>query len=73
MLRELIGIRRDPARADRGGECSSRWIALAALEGAISSEVLYAPASDYESQINQIVPALLFNCLKVPIPELRDV
>ncbi|KAI5476932.1 hypothetical protein MNV49_007033 [Pseudohyphozyma bogoriensis] len=39
----------------------SRWIALAALDGAASSELLYAATSDFGTQIRSIVPALLFS------------
>lgn len=51
---------------------SSRWIALSALEGAVTSELLYAAACDYGSQIRLIVPALLYNCVELPVPELRQ-
>lgn len=63
-------------QGNAGADCRlfyrSRWIALAAIEGAVSSEALYAAASDYDSQISQIVPALLFNCLRVSISELQQ-
>jgi hypothetical protein len=51
---------------------SSRSIALAAIKGAVASELLYSPASDYDSQIEEIIPALLFNCLNVPVTELHE-
>jgi hypothetical protein len=52
--------------------CSSRWIALAALDGAVASSVLYAPSSNYDAQIELIVPAILFNCLEAPVSELQE-
>ncbi|KAM0752979.1 hypothetical protein T439DRAFT_323596 [Meredithblackwellia eburnea MCA 4105] len=52
-------------------EATSRWIALSALDGAVASELLYAAASDYEGQIRLIVPALFYNCIDLPVPELR--
>ena len=51
---------------------SSREIALTALKGAVASELLYAQASQYDSQIEEIVPALLYNCLDIPTAELHE-
>ncbi|KAK4695134.1 protein EFR3, partial [Phenoliferia sp. Uapishka_3] len=51
---------------------TSRWIALSALEGAVTSEFLYAAAADYESQIRLIIPATLHNCVGIPVPDLRQ-
>lgn len=38
----------------------------------MSSELLYSQASHYDAQIEEIVPALLFNCLNVPTTELHE-
>lgn len=51
---------------------SSRAIALDALKGAVSSELLYSQTDAYDSQIEEIMPALLYNCLNVPIEELHQ-
>ncbi|GAA5957384.1 hypothetical protein JCM21900_006882 [Sporobolomyces salmonicolor] len=50
---------------------SSRYIALKALEAAARSDLLYTTASDYDRQIEELAPALLCNCLDVPVQDLR--
>lgn len=50
----------------------SRAVALAALRGAVCSELLYSQMDGYDSQIEEIMPALLYNCLNVPVVELHD-
>ncbi|GAA5865100.1 hypothetical protein JCM1840_005740 [Sporobolomyces johnsonii] len=50
---------------------SSRYIALKAVEAAARSDLLYTTASDYDRQIDELAPALLCNCLDVPVQELR--
>lgn len=45
-------------------------IALLALDAACQSEILYAVAADYTSQIDLLVPALLDNCITVSVEEL---
>ncbi|BGP28345.1 plasma membrane localization protein [Rhodotorula toruloides] len=50
----------------------SRYVALKALEGAAKSEFLYTTGGDYETQIGEIVPALLSNLADVPVDDLRE-
>jgi len=51
--------------------CRSRFIALKALDGAARSEYLYATGGEYDRQVEELVPALLRNCLDTDIHDLR--
>ncbi|BGP04280.1 plasma membrane localization protein [Rhodotorula toruloides] len=50
----------------------SRYVALKALEGAAKSEFLYTTGGDYDTQVGEIVPALLSNLADVSVEDLRD-
>ncbi|BGP21202.1 cellular morphogenesis-related protein [Rhodotorula toruloides] len=50
----------------------SRYVALKALEGAAKSEFLYTTGGHYDTQVGEIVPALLSNLADVPVEDLRD-
>lgn len=52
----------------------SRYIALKALDGAVKSEFLVTAASvqDYDRQVEEIVPALLWNLVETDVVELRN-
>lgn len=49
----------------------SRFVALKALDGAARSEYLYATGGEYDRQVEELVPALLRNCLDTDISEMR--
>ncbi|GAA5891770.1 hypothetical protein JCM8208_002879 [Rhodotorula glutinis] len=53
------------------GNAESRFIALKALDGAARSEYLYATGGEYDRQVEELVPALLRNCLDTDIDDLR--
>ncbi|KPV78036.1 uncharacterized protein RHOBADRAFT_50557 [Rhodotorula graminis WP1] len=53
------------------GNAESRFIALKALDGAARSEYLYATGGEYDRQVEELVPALLRNCLDTDIDNLR--
>ncbi|BGP36189.1 plasma membrane localization protein [Rhodotorula kratochvilovae] len=54
------------------GNAQSRFVALKALNGAARSEYLYSTGSDYDSQVEELVPALLRNCLDADVDDLRE-
>ncbi|KAM0793783.1 hypothetical protein ACM66B_001201 [Microbotryomycetes sp. NB124-2] len=49
----------------------SRMVALKALQAAVKSELLYSSTYAYDSQIEEIVPGLLYNCLDSPTDDLH--
>lgn len=53
-------------------EFRTRRLALLGLEAACLSELLRSPTSDYDGQVQMVLPALLYNCSNVPIDELRQ-
>ncbi|GAA6047481.1 hypothetical protein JCM3770_005768 [Rhodotorula araucariae] len=60
------------AQLPGAGNTESRFVALKALNGAARSEYLYTTGSDFESQVEELVPALLRNCLDADIDDLRE-
>ncbi|KAK4052228.1 plasma membrane localization protein [Microbotryomycetes sp. JL221] len=52
-------------------ESPSRIVALQALHSAVKSELLYSSTYAYDSQIEEIVPGLLYNCLDSSAEDLH--
>ncbi|KAK4050376.1 plasma membrane localization protein [Microbotryomycetes sp. JL201] len=53
-------------------DTASRMVALEALNAAVRSELLYSSTYGYDSQIEEIVPGLLYNCLDSSTDELNQ-
>ncbi|SCV67980.1 BQ2448_101 [Microbotryum intermedium] len=50
----------------------SRLIALQAIKGTVTSELLYSASSDYDSLVEEIAPALLHNIIDLPSNQLQN-
>lgn len=60
------------ATARSSSDPKSRLAALHAIEGAVASEIMYSAAADFKPQINNVMPAIMQNCMRTTVAELSQ-